>query len=194
MIAGHFGLAAAVKGREPEAPLWALMLATAWLDVVFVPLLFAGVETITPIPGTDGGYGAAIIHADWTHSLVGAAILSLVFGAVAAIPWGRRVGAVLGAVVFSHWLLDLVVHRGDMPILPGNAGDLPRLGLGLWQVPPLAVLAELALIVGGAWLYWRAAQQVTANAGTGAQQRAKLVTGLLVVAGLVTLALDLAGL
>ena len=131
MIAGHFGLAAGVKGRQRQVPLWALMLATVWLDIVFAPLLAAGVETIENVPGTSGGYGKAIIHADWTHSLVGALVLATLFGLVAARPWGRLAGAVLGAVVFSHWLLDLVVHRGDLPILPGNAGDLPRLGFGL---------------------------------------------------------------
>ena len=50
----------------------------------------------------------------------------------------------LAAVVFSHWLLDLIVHRADLPILPGNAGDLPRLGFGLWKVPAASILVELA--------------------------------------------------
>ncbi len=194
MIAGHFGLAAGVKGRETETPLWALMLATVWLDIIFVPLLLAGVETIEPVPGTAGGYGATIIHAEWTHSLVGAIVLALLFGAVAAIPWGKRVGTVLAAVVFSHWVLDLVVHRRDLPILPANAGNLPLLGFGLWQTPIIAVLIELLLVLGGAWLYWRAARQVTANAGASERQRAVLVTTALVVAGVVTLGLDLAGL
>jgi hypothetical protein len=149
MIAGHFGLAAGVKGRERQIPLWALMLATVWLDIVFAPLLAAGVESIDTVPGTSGGYGKAIIHADWTHSLVGALALATLFGLVAARPWGRRAGIILGVVVFSHWLLDLVVHRGDMPILPGNAGDLPDLGFGLWKTPAVSILVELALVVAG---------------------------------------------
>jgi hypothetical protein len=58
MIAGHFGFAAAVKSRERRVPLWALMLATQWLDVMFVPLLAMGIERIDPVPGTSGGpYG-----------------------------------------------------------------------------------------------------------------------------------------
>jgi membrane-bound metal-dependent hydrolase YbcI (DUF457 family) len=192
VIAGHFGLAAGVKDTAPRAPLWALMLATVWLDVVFVPLLLAGIETIAPIPGTTGGYGKSIIHADYTHSLVGAAILAVVFGAVAAIPWGRRVGTVLGAVVFSHWVLDLIVHRGDMPILPGNAGNLPRLGFGLWQFPVASAVVELALVVAGAYLYWRAARRVTVAAG--GEDRAGLLAALILVAGVVTLGIDVAGL
>jgi membrane-bound metal-dependent hydrolase YbcI (DUF457 family) len=186
MIAGHFGLAAGVKGRQPQVPLWALMLATVWLDIVFAPLLAAGVESFDTVPGTSGGYGNAIIHADYTHSLVGALVLAALFGLVAARPWGRQAGVVLGAVVFSHWLLDLIVHRADLPILPGNAGDLPRLGFGLWKVPAASILVELALVVAGAWLYWRAAVQ-TAPADT---RRPNLLGLLVLGAGVVTLAVD----
>lgn len=191
MIAGHFGLAAAVKSQERQVPLWALMLATAWLDVLFVPLFLAGIERIEPVPGTSGGYGNGIIHADYTHSLIGAAVIAALFGLVAALPWGRRAGVVLGAVVFSHWLLDLVVHRGDMPILPGDLGDLPRLGFGLWRVPAASAALELALVVGGAYLYWRAAVE-TARRGSDATARsAHLIGGLLLAAGVLTLGLDL---
>lgn len=188
MVAGHFGFAAGVKAREPQVPLWALMLVTVWLDVVFAPLLAAGVETISNAPGTSGGYGNSIIHADWTHSLVGALMLAGLFGLVAARPWGRRVGIVLAAVVFSHWLLDLIVHRGDMPILPGDAGHLPRLGFGLWKAPVASILVELALVVAGTWLYWRAAVQT--ERGAVGRRRANLLAGLLLVAGLLTLTLD----
>ena len=83
MIAGHFGFAAGVKAKERSAPLWALMLATQWLDVVFVPLFLTGVETIEKAPDATGPYGADIIHANYTHSLFGAIVLSLVFGFVA---------------------------------------------------------------------------------------------------------------
>jgi len=163
MLAGHFGLAAAVKSREPQVPLWALMLSTQLLDVFFVPLYLLGVETISPIPGA-GSYGGAIIHADYTHSLVGALAISLVAMIVAMIPWGRRNGLIIGGMVFSHWVLDLIVHRGDMPILPGNAGDLPRLGFGLWALPWLSFLAELILILGGAYLYYHAAMRTAVRA------------------------------
>jgi membrane-bound metal-dependent hydrolase YbcI (DUF457 family) len=83
----------------------------------------------------------------------GALVIAAVFGLIAAIPWGRRCGIVLAAVVFSHWLLDLIVHRGDMPILPGNLGDLPLLGFGLWRFPTAAITSELVLVVAGAFFY-----------------------------------------
>ncbi|HEX7667043.1 MAG TPA: hypothetical protein VF407_21080, partial [Polyangiaceae bacterium] len=80
MIAGHFGFAAAVKSRVPAAPTWALMLASVWMDVIFVPLLVTHVETMEPFGGGDGkAYGGAVIHADWTHSLVGALVIAATF-------------------------------------------------------------------------------------------------------------------
>src|SRR5262245_40217388 len=113
MFAGHFGLAATVKAKEPQVPLWALMLSTQLLDVVFVPLYLAGIETIQPIGR--GGYGESIIHANYTHSLVGALLISVVAGLVAGWNWNRRSGLIIAAMVFSHWLLDLLVHRADLP-------------------------------------------------------------------------------
>jgi membrane-bound metal-dependent hydrolase YbcI (DUF457 family) len=166
------------------------MLATVWLDIVFVPLLAAGLETIAPVPGMEPGYGRSIIHADYTHSLVGAVLLALLFGLVAAIPWGRRVGGVLGGIVFSHWVLDFVVHWHDMPILPGNAGGLPRLGLGLWQAPAVTIAVEAVLILAGAYLYWRAAAATERASSHPREGRALLVAGLIVVAGVVTLVVD----
>jgi hypothetical protein len=192
VIAGHFGFAALVKSREQQAPLWALMLATVWLDIVFVPLFLAGIETIEFVPGTHGGYGAGIIHADYTHSLVGAVILSAVLGIAFGTRWGQRTGVVLGLVSCSHWLLDLVVHRHDMPLLPANAGHLPKLGFGLWQLPWAAVSAEFALVAAGAWFYSRAARSVSLAAGL-PQRRAAAVSLMILIGGLLVLALDVSG-
>jgi hypothetical protein len=115
-------------------------------------LIAAKIETITVAPGTNGGYGSAIIHSDYTHALLGVLALSALFGGVAAKRWGRGTGIILAAVVFSHWLLDLVVHRADMPFLPGNAGALPRMGFGLWRHSVRAMAVELALVLAGAYL------------------------------------------
>ena len=118
MITGHFGLAAAVKSAEKPVPLWALMLATVWLDIIFAPLFLAGIETIDDVPGTDGGYGDGIIHADYTHSLAGALVIAAVTGWLCARFWNRRTGVVLGAVVFSHWLLDASTYLPFVRMTP----------------------------------------------------------------------------
>jgi membrane-bound metal-dependent hydrolase YbcI (DUF457 family) len=191
MIAGHFGFAAIVKSRERRTPLWALMLATVWLDIIFVPLLLAHFETFEPVPGVHAGYGAVIIHANYTHSLLGALVLSAILGAAFLWRWNQRSCIVVALVAFSHWVLDLFVHRADMPILPGNAGDFPMLGFGLWRYPWAVAAAECALVVAGAWLYWQAAHSVTIAASVG-KRRADLVSGLILIFGIAVLAMDVA--
>lgn len=153
MFAGHFGLAAAVKAKTPEVPIWALMLSTQLLDVIFVPLFLSGIEKIDNSLGT--GYGKGIIHADYTHSLLGAVIIAILSAIIARKLWGKRGGLMIGALTFSHWLLDLLVHRMDMPILPGNAVGLPLLGFSLWQWPVISSALEVILVVAGAILYYR---------------------------------------
>jgi hypothetical protein len=192
MIAGHFGFAAIVKSPEPRVPLWSLMLATVWLDIVFIPLFLAGIEKLEPVPGLRGGYGQNIIYADYTHSLIGALVLSAAFGLMFGWRWGKRCAFVLGFVSFSHWLLDLVVHRHDMPVLPGNWGNLPRLGFGLWQVKTGSILAELMLVILGTWCYWRAARAASLAAHKG-YSRAIVTALLILLGGVAVLVLDVAG-
>jgi membrane-bound metal-dependent hydrolase YbcI (DUF457 family) len=188
MIAGHFGFAALVKGKERSTPLWILMLASVWLDIVFVPLFAAGLETIQVVPGLHG-YGAAIIHADYTHSLVGMLVLSALLGAICWPFWGRRSAIIIGLVAASHWFLDLIVHRYDMPILPENLLNLPRLGFGLWRFPALSIILELALVLVGAWVYWIAAKDVSNQAGR--KTRLATISALLIViSGAVVLWMD----
>ena len=166
MIAGHFGFAAAVKSRARSAPLWMLMLASVWLDIVFVPLFIGKRETLELVPGHHG-YGAGIIHADYTHSVVGMLLLSLLLGLVSWPFWGGRNALVIGLVAVSHWVLDLIVHRPDMPVYPGQPANWPHFGFGLWQYPLAAQGLELLLVIGGAALYWQAAQSVSRDAGKG---------------------------
>jgi len=192
MIAGHFGFAAIVKSRETKVPLWSLMLATVWLDIIFIPLFMMKIETTQRVPGLSGGYGGNIIHADYTHSFLGALVLSAVFALLFGPRWGKTCGIVLGFVSFSHWLLDLVVHRHDMPLLPGNLGHLPRLGFGLWQFPTASALTELVLVLLGAWCYWRAASAVTTKADKG-RTRTIVAATLIVLCGLTVLVLDVTG-
>jgi hypothetical protein len=191
VIAGHFGLAAGVKARERAVPLWALMLATQWLDVVFAPLFIAKIETIDVIGG--GGYGGGIIHADYTHSLVGAMVLSALFGLCGGLRWGRRAAGILGAVAFSHWILDLLVHRHDMPIWPGAPAGALRVGLGLWRWPLVTAAVELALVLWGGFTYFCAAVGVARAHDPSKLRRARIAGATVIVAGLLTLGMSVAG-
>jgi hypothetical protein len=193
MIAGHFGLATGVKAGAPRLPLWALLLSTFLLDWIFIILFAAGIESFAQIDPARPAYGSALIRAYYTHSLVGALVIAAVAGLVAARFWGQRGGLVIGAVVFSHWILDLIVHRPDLPILPGNLGNLPLLGFGLWNYPAASAIVELALVLAGAYLYYRSATQLPAPPGADAgehRRRALMASGVTTLLLLTLLAAD----
>jgi hypothetical protein len=189
MVAGHFGLAAAVKKIAPRLPLWSLLLATFFLDVVFVFFAAGGLEKITPVdPANPNAYGGSLIQAYYTHSLVGALLISAIAGLFAGWRWGKHGGYVIAGVVFSHWILDLLVHRPDLPILPGNFGNLPLLGFGLWEYPIISAMMELILVMGGIWFYYRAAMQA-AEASANQEQRRRAMTSTIGVSILLLLIL-----
>ncbi|GMK40053.1 permease [Paenibacillus sp. CCS19] len=185
MFAGHFGLAAIVKSRTSRVPLWALMVSSQLLDVAFIPMVMTGAESMDETV-YGGGYGEVIIHADYTHSLLGAIILTLVAALAGRWIWGKRAGAIIGAVVISHWLLDLLVHRADMPILPANWGDLPLLGFGLWQFPWITITLEALLIAAGTWMYARASLQRKSTSSRLAPVSASALLGAVLVLLLVS--------
>ena len=190
MVAGHFGLAAGIKKIAPRLPLWSLLLATFLLDVVFIFFAAGGLEKINPVdPANPNAYGGSLIQAYYTHSLVGALLISAIAGFVAGRFWGKRGGYVIAAVVFSHWILDLIVHRPDLPILPGNFGNLPLLGFGLWQYPTASAIVELALVIGGTWFYYRAAVQAAEAGADQKEQRRRATTSTIGVAVLLLLLL-----
>ncbi len=186
MTTGHFALAAGSKPNAPTAPLWALMLATYLLDVVFMAFVSAGLESFAPMNPAQPAYGQTIIHAAYSHSLTGALLIAALAGLVAAWRWGRRGGVAIATVTFSHWILDLLVHRPDLPLLPGNAGHLPLLGLGLWAHPALSAALELVLVLTGATIYLRGAVR---RAGSDAGARRRAIAAAAVTAALLALLL-----
>jgi hypothetical protein len=110
------------------------------------------------------------------------------FGFAAGVKGKETFVPLWALMLASVRVLDLIVHRHDMPILPGNLGDM-RVGFGLWKVEWASILAEAVLLLGGAYLYWRAAQSTERAAGR-PPSRANLVAALIVVFGAVVLTLD----
>ncbi len=86
-----------------------------------------------------------------SHSLLMAIIWSLLFGGIYyLIKKNRKASIILGLGVFSHWILDFISHRPDLPIAPGIN---TYLGLGLWYSVPASVTVELLLFGTGLYLY-----------------------------------------
>lgn len=192
MIAGHFGLAAAVKAVKPQIPLWMIMLSTQLLDILFIPLLLLNIESIEPVYGN--GYGELIIHAPYTHSLLGAILISIMTGLIFRNFLNKQESFVIGGVVFSHWLLDLLVHRQDLAVLPNNWGQIHLLGFGVWQWPAVSIGVEAFLIsLGGIFYIHSVLQRGKWNFGNGKSDsihRARIAGFSLSVLLILTLACD----
>lgn len=126
MFLGHFAAGVATKPAAATLPIWALLLDPQALDIVFLPLVGLGVEEFE-----QGDYGQDGIEAFYSHSIVSAVFISAAVFWIGKKLWKSSTGAwILTLLSFSHWPIDLVVHHEDLPILPGNIGDLPLLGFG----------------------------------------------------------------
>lgn len=150
MFLGHFAAALAAKRVAPRTSLGTLVAAAQLLDLVWPGLVLLGVEQVRVDPGNTAFTPLDFVSYPWTHSL----LLVLVWAAGFALAYQARTGsgrgaAVVGGLVLSHWLLDLVSHRPDLPLAPGAA----KVGLGLWSSVPATVLVEGALFAAGVYLY-----------------------------------------
>ena len=163
MFVGHYGVALAGKRASLRLPLGLLFLAVQFLDVLFAAFVLCGIEKLRIVHGFTPYNPYDLYWMPYTHSFVGALFWSALVGwiwwmAARRVPAGeRRVGAlVLGGAVFSHFVLDVPMHTADMPLWPGAGA--PKIGLGLWNHRFAAVLAELAVLVAGGWIYLRASR------------------------------------
>lgn len=151
MFVGHTAAALAAKKVTPEVSLGLLLGAALWLDLVWPVFLLLGIESVEIEPGSTALTPLDFTYYPWTHSLVMALIWSVAAAGLGVALLGRRrAGLVLGALVLSHWVLDLVVHRPDLPLWPGVS---PKVGLGLWNSLVGTLLVEGGLLVAGLWLY-----------------------------------------
>ncbi len=153
MYVGHFAAGLAIKGRVSKAPTWGLLIGVGLLDILFGPFVLAGIEHVRITPGVSPGF--SLDYIDWSHSLT----MSLVWAVLYALAFfrrGRTVALAMGVAVFSHFLLDLVVHPADMALWPGSS---VHLGFGLWtKLPTGWWFVELAVIAAGFAYYVKRAR------------------------------------
>ena len=153
MFIGHFAPAFVAAAVSPERPRLGLMFVAAQLvDWGFFALAAIGVEHMRIDPDASVMVPFDLYDIPYTHSLIGSALWAAAFFGVAAIHQRNlRIGALAAMVVMSHWLLDWIVHVPDLTI----DGTAPKLGLGLWNLPFVAIPLELGLTVGAFAFYMR---------------------------------------
>lgn len=153
MYAGHFAAALALKANKPQAPTWGLLVGVGVLDLLFGPFVLAGIERVSLTPGVPPGF--SLDHIDWSHSLLMSLVWSALFAA-AFLRRGKTVAALMGVAVFSHFVLDFVMHPADLALWPGSD---THIGLGLWRAMPTGWwFLELGVVAAGCWYYWHRSQ------------------------------------
>jgi hypothetical protein len=150
MFLGHFGIALAAKKAAPKASLGVLVLAAQFADMLWPVLLLLGLEHVRVVPGLMAASPFDFTSYPISHSLVAefgwGALLGLIYFA-----WKRdgRSALLVGSLVPTHWILNFIAHRPDMPIYPGRA----KYGLGMWNSVPLTIAVEYILFAAGIALY-----------------------------------------
>jgi len=143
MFVGHAAVALIGKTRAPKVSLGVFMAAAFWLDLLWPLLLMAGLEVVRIDPGNTAFTPLSFDSYPWSHSL----LMVLVWSAFAAglVVWrsrGAAAGLIVGLLVLSHWVLDAITHRPDLPLWPGAS---PLVGLGLWNAVAASDLGEPAI-------------------------------------------------
>jgi membrane-bound metal-dependent hydrolase YbcI (DUF457 family) len=153
MFIGHFGVGFGAKRAAPAVSLGTLILAAELVDFLFPIFVLLGLEDVRPDPGNTAVMPFDFYKYPFTHSLATGIAWGLLLAlAYFALRRKAAAAAVVAGVVVSHWVLDWITHRPDMPLWPGG----PRVGLGLWNSVPGTVLVEGAIFVAGVALYLRA--------------------------------------
>lgn len=151
MFLGHYALGLAAKRVTPGVSLGVLFAAAQLADILWPFLLALGLEHVRIDRGNTAFTPLDFVSYPYSHSLVLLAAWGVAMGWAFARQHRKGI-AIVAALVVSHWVLDFVTHRPDMPVYPGG----PRVGLGLWNSVPLTIAIELPMYIAGVWLYLRA--------------------------------------
>jgi hypothetical protein len=156
LFVGHYSVSFAAKTAEKRIPLWLLFMAVQFIDVLWSIFVLLGIEKVRIVPGITASNALDLYYMPYTHSLLGVLCWSALAYAVCQwIPALRsvRTGLILAAAVFSHWILDLIVHRPDLALYD----SVGKMGFGLWNYRGAAFALEMAVLFGGAAMLYRTA-------------------------------------
>jgi hypothetical protein len=149
MFIGHYGIALGAKALFPDAPLPMLMLSTQMIDVVFAGLVLAKVERVEIDVTATPTVPLRLTYMPFSHGLLGALAISVLMAGLTVLLYPETpaiIAYVIGLVCFSHWLLDLIVHDRDMPLIANRH----HVGFGLWHNRTASIALEYGVIILGA--------------------------------------------
>jgi hypothetical protein len=150
MFIGHFAVGFGAKRFAPRTNLAALLAAPLFLDLLWPVFVLLGWEHVRIDPGNTRFTPLDLYDYPWSHSLLMSVVWATAFAAIYYGMARYRAGAIaIWIGVVSHWVLDWVTHRPDMPLYPGGG---PKLGLGLWNSIGGTMIVEIAIMAAGVWL------------------------------------------
>ncbi len=156
MFIGHYALGLASRKISKLPSLALLFIAAQWLDLIWPIFVLLGIETFHIEIGSTQLTPLSFDFYPYSHSLLTAIVWGLLLGIVYYLFTKNKQGStLLGALVLSHWVLDFITHRPDLPLSPFS--DV-KVGLGLWNHSVLAIIIELGLFILGTVLYYRSAK------------------------------------
>jgi hypothetical protein len=151
LFIGHIAIGFGTKKLAPEIKLGTLLLASQWLDLIFPIFVLLGFEHVKPDPGNTAFTPYNFYDYPFSHSLLAKIRWAILIGGSYFLIRRRwKETLVLACGVLSHWLLDFISHRPDMPIAPGLQ---MYVGLGLWNSIPATVIFEACLFALGIAMY-----------------------------------------
>ena len=154
LFTGHYSVSFAAKSAEKRIPLWLLFVAVQFIDVLWSIFVLLGIEKVRIVPGITASNALDLYYMPYTHSLLSVLCWSaLTYAVCQFVPSlrGRRIRLILSAAVFSHWILDLIVHRPDLALYD----SVGKMGFGLWNYRGAAFALEMAVLFGGAAMLYR---------------------------------------
>ena len=153
MFIGHFGVGFAAKKVIPKTSLGTLLLASQFIDLLWPFFVILGIERVAIDPGNTAFTPLDFIYYPFSHSLLGVVIWALIFGVVYYfIKKNLKSSFILGLLVLSHWILDFITHRPDLPLFLGSDSQL--VGLGLWNSIIATVIIESIIFIAGVYFYF----------------------------------------
>ncbi|HVG90702.1 MAG TPA: hypothetical protein VNB54_04355 [Alphaproteobacteria bacterium] len=164
MFTGHYSASLVGKAAEKRIPLWLLFIAVQFIDVLWSIFVLLGIEKVRIVPGITASNALDLYYMPYTHSLLGVLCWSAVAYVVCQLVPGLRgktTGLILAAAVFSHWILDLIVHRPDLALYD----SVGKMGFGLWNYRGAAFALEMAVLLSSAAMLYRTAVHKVRLAG-----------------------------
>lgn len=164
MFVGHYAASLALKSVDKKASLGMLFLAVQFVDILFFPLVLAGIEKFDVVLNHTESTHFDLVFMPYSHSLVATCFWSFSVYLGFSVFLRRtgvnenRIAILMMLAVASHWFLDLIVHTRDLPL----SGDRSvKMGFGLWNNAIATYILEAILLIVSLGLYIKSSKAIS---------------------------------